>query len=87
MVSVAGNDINNAVYKPVPPQKPLTPPYRMPPQPPGSLTHYGENHILPGAAPMELQSGISNLALRTHSSKFPVSKVFCAFYICFFFFT
>lgn len=57
---------SNAAYKPVPPPKPVSPPYRMPPQPPGGSSIYGEAPI-PGAA------ATNDIPLRTHSSKFPVS--------------
>lgn len=45
----------------------LSPPYRMPPQPPGGSSIYSESHI-PGAT-------ITEVPLRTHSSKFPVSLI------------
>lgn len=67
---------NNAVYKPVPPPKPLSSPptYRMPPPPTGAAL-YNEQQLppIPGAtcSNYEMQS---NANLRTHSSKFPVSK-------------
>lgn len=57
--------------------KTVTPPYRMPPQPPGaSATLYGDAPI-PGAAPIELSTThiSTNITLRTHSSKFPVSLI------------
>lgn len=69
------HDTINSAYKPVPPPKPLSPPYRMPPQPLGSPANiYGEATI-PGAAPSDhqLSGAVSNISLRTHSSKFPVS--------------
>lgn len=54
-------------YRPVPPPKPSSPPYRMPPQPQGGSAVYGEATI-PGAATT------NEISLRTHSSKFPVSN-------------
>lgn len=61
----------NAVYKPVPPPKPLSslPTYRMPPPPTGAGL-YNEPPI-PGAACSNYEMQSQNL--RTHSSKFPVS--------------
>lgn len=81
---MAGNEnISNAVHnnKPVPPPKPISPPYRMPPQPPAAAGSniYGEPSNIPGAATSstnELPNGISsNITLRAHSSKFPVSSI------------
>lgn len=57
---------SSGAYKPVPPPKPVSPPYRMPPQPPGASSLYGEPSI-PGAATA------SDAPLRTHSAKYPVS--------------
>lgn len=63
---------NNAIYKPVPPPKPLSSPptYRMPPPPTGAAL-YSDQPPIPGATCTNYESQAQNL--RTHSSKFPVS--------------
>lgn len=73
LVFAGGNEssASSGVYKPVPPPKPVSPPYRMPPLPPGASSLYGEPSI-PGAATA------SEAPLRTHSAKYPVSVL----YVC-----
>lgn len=63
---------NNAIYKPVPPPKPLSSPptYRMPPPPTGAAL-YSDQPPIPGATCTNYELQAQNL--RTHSSKFPVS--------------
>lgn len=65
---------NTIGIRPVPPPKPVNnhPPYRMPPQP-AQMGSYGEATI-PGTATTTEQQTNSAVSLRTHSSKFPVSR-------------
>lgn len=68
---ISGGLANNAsVYKPVPPPKPLSPPYRMPPPPTGAALYNEQLPPIPGATCSNYEMQSQNL--RTHSSKFPV---------------
>lgn len=68
---------NSSAYRPAPSTKPISPPYRMPPQPQNGNGIYSEASI-PGTATTNEPQGTTNISLRTHSSKFPVScRRFC----------